>query len=128
MVVGQCCVLLQVSSNFEISQNKILNYIPRFRVYVFFFLCEVLKIPSLAVIDHENKPGLETHKNVVYLCLQECTWLYAYEDSAVSRNWKIHSRSVQQTIRQYSGDDSPLHSEQTANSWSRAHVSLTSCH
>lgn len=65
---------------------------------------------------------------MLYLCLQECTWFYAYEDPAVSRNWKIYSRSIQQTIRQYSRNDPPLHSEQTANPWGRTHVSLTSCH
>jgi len=62
------------------------------------------------------------------VCLQKCTWLYAYEDSAVSRNWEIHFRSIQQAFWQYSRDDSPLHSEQIANSWCRAHVSLASCH
>lgn len=62
------------------------------------------------------------------LCLQECTRFYAHENPAVSRNWKIHFRSVQQTIWQHSWDDSPLHSEQTANPWSRTHVSVTSCH
>jgi hypothetical protein len=60
--------------------------------------------------------------------LQECTWLYAYEDPAVSRNWKIHFRSIQQAIWQYSRHDSPLHSEQIANPWCRTHVSPASSH
>ena len=62
------------------------------------------------------------------VCLQKCTWLYAYEDSAVSRNWKIHFRSIQQAFWQYSRDDSPLHSEQITNPWCRTHVSPASCH
>lgn len=60
--------------------------------------------------------------------MQECAWFYAHENPAVSRNWEIHFRSVQQTFREYSRDDSPLHGEQTANPWGGAHVSLTSRH
>lgn len=91
------------------------------------FVCQVLKTSARHRWFHKINLYLKSIK-MFSLCLQECTWFYAHEDSAVSRNWKIHFRSVQQTIWQYSRDDSPLHSEQTANPWRGTHVSLTSRH